>query len=86
MNKAHQIAVRLPQDLYLKIEMESRKSGEKLATIARKRLVESLQNDAEKARVYALEKRLESMEEALQNQLKIVSRIDKALSTLGGGR
>jgi len=86
MNKAHQIAVRLPQDLYLRIEMESRKSGEKVAAIVRKKIIESLQNDAEKARGFALEKRLDVMEEALQNQLKIVARIDKALSTLGGGR
>lgn len=86
MNKRCQIGLSLPEDLYLKFEMESRKSGEKIATIARKKLIESLQNDAEKSRVFALEKRLESMEDALQNQLKIVSRIDKALSTLGGGR
>jgi predicted DNA-binding protein len=86
MNNAHQVAVRLPQDLYLKIEAESRKSGEKVAAIVRKKLIESAQNEAEKARAFTLEKRLEAMEEAIQNQLKIVTKIDRALSALGGGR
>ena len=86
MSKKCMICLRLPEDLYLKIESESRKQGKKLAEIAREKVIKSIQKDVENDREVVLEKRLEALENAVQIQLKLISRMDNAMAVLVGAK
>lgn len=88
MKKTYQIGLRLPENVYFIFEAEAKKTGENIASIARKKILKSMQETAENSRFAAVEKRIAELENVVREQLKIVGRTDKAVELLlkSGGK